>query len=665
MNSLLSLGGWSIIPDLATRYTLSFIYQTPLLHRLLRLKPSNPGTPRYRKHYGTTFALVVLGYLLYTLIQQAKSMPPNFYQILNVPNTVDDAGLKVAFRQFAKRNHPDRPGVGVKGEALFIFVRDVYEALKDPAVRFAYDRFGPEVLGWRATCSTHREFLRQGLLASSGYHIVAFLVLLFWSAVGQPSPISFWRYILFAALLAAELLLILSPTPTSTLSRHTTILHLIFPHRVAYQHILFLHQFFMFMSVALTRVAPHLIPYDEYADPRVEQALLERTVQLVAVADREASKLLHTELQSIASPSPPSLASTATPRHPSFARMEPISPNTASSLMQTLQPEMEQLVIEANLKRQEGPLKSAWDAAVARAFKTFGRRAGRSREATESTGEPEQERIVENDDVDEDEEEDDSRQRTPRASRETTPTAPSPRPHHLTPNLHRYHTPDPPSSPNGRLSVPSNSASASPRPPHSPIKIKQEDEDETHILGNSSYFMVSGSPRSQHYHSTDGYRESAPPGTSPVPSSITHAQTKPTAPRTPGDLPSPRPSPSPPPQGRSPTVKPYQPAFAFGSPPTNGGGARHTSGSPAARHTPPNTNGRMQPVYTSPSPPAHVYNQLGHPGGGAGAYRSFAFPSARGYFAKGTANEEVFVDGEEGEEELRRREYIRARSLSC
>jgi DnaJ-class molecular chaperone len=67
-------------------------------------------------------------------------MQPNFYQILSVPHAVDEAGLKAAFRQFAKKNHPDRPGVGRHGEELFIMVRDVYEALKDPVVRFAYDR---------------------------------------------------------------------------------------------------------------------------------------------------------------------------------------------------------------------------------------------------------------------------------------------------------------------------------------------------------------------------------------------------------------------------------------------------------------------------------------------------------------------------------------------
>lgn len=53
---------------------------------------------------------------------------------------VDEVGLKLAFRAFARKYHPDRPGVGKQGEAWFIQVRDAFEALRDPVVRFAYDR---------------------------------------------------------------------------------------------------------------------------------------------------------------------------------------------------------------------------------------------------------------------------------------------------------------------------------------------------------------------------------------------------------------------------------------------------------------------------------------------------------------------------------------------
>lgn len=133
---LMSIVGWSLIPDFATKHILSFFHRS-----FLRSPPPPQGTRAYHQHYALTFALVVLGYLFYNLVSSAREMPSNFYEILGVPPTVDETGLKLAFRQFVKRNHPDRPDVGREGEELFIVVRDVYEALKDPVVRFAYDRY--------------------------------------------------------------------------------------------------------------------------------------------------------------------------------------------------------------------------------------------------------------------------------------------------------------------------------------------------------------------------------------------------------------------------------------------------------------------------------------------------------------------------------------------
>lgn len=136
-NFLFSIFGWTFIPDFATRHILNFIYhKSPI--RIF--SPTQPGSVQHRKHYAITFAFVIFSYLGYTLYESASAMPPNFYQILGVSPDVDENGLKLAFRAFAKRYHPDRPGVGKEGMELFMYVRDAYEALKDPVVRFAYDR---------------------------------------------------------------------------------------------------------------------------------------------------------------------------------------------------------------------------------------------------------------------------------------------------------------------------------------------------------------------------------------------------------------------------------------------------------------------------------------------------------------------------------------------
>jgi preprotein translocase subunit Sec63 len=132
LNFLLSLFGWTFIPDFATNHLLNFVY------RSFPLTPPQPGSVRYRKHYTIAYGVVIISYLTYTLVQTSSAMPPNFYEILGVRPDVDENGLKLAFRAFARRYHPDK--AGSKGEELFMYVRDAFEALKDPVVRFAYDR---------------------------------------------------------------------------------------------------------------------------------------------------------------------------------------------------------------------------------------------------------------------------------------------------------------------------------------------------------------------------------------------------------------------------------------------------------------------------------------------------------------------------------------------
>ncbi|PPQ88960.1 hypothetical protein CVT25_005059 [Psilocybe cyanescens] len=413
---LLSLFGWTFVPDFATKHLLNFIYhRSPI--RIIS-SPPPPGSPQHRRHYALAYAAVIFSYLTYTLLQSARGMPPNFYQILGVPPDVDEAGLKLAFRAFAKRYHPDKPGVGRDGEALFMYVRDAFEALKDPvfdvmyALRFFLTlvrRFGPDVLGWRNHCKTTREFVRHGLMVSSGYHIVAGIVLLFMSAIGRPSVISFWRYVLFAALLAGELSFILSPFPASpsninppspslfsflrplspssasstalSLSSSlapTSFLQTLFPQRIPYQHILFLHQVFMFLSVAVSRVYPRvlmLFSEDGSVDANgngkqldaMEKAVWERVYGTLAIADREASVILHTILRSV---SPPNSPTPTQPYHdPTLARMHPLSPAQTLEALEKVSPEIRDLIIEANIKNQTaGPIAEAWDAALRRAL---------------------------------------------------------------------------------------------------------------------------------------------------------------------------------------------------------------------------------------------------------------------------------------------------------
>jgi hypothetical protein len=248
--------------------------------------------------------------------------------------------------------------------------------------------------------------------------------------------------------------------------------------------------------------------------------------------------MVHTELQSIANPVPSSSSTvlepgfSSTPQHPSFARMEPVSPQTATRLLSELAPEMESLIVETNVKQGAGPLKTAWEVAVGRAYKRVMEEQQRRQQE-----EIEQEREV---------------LRSHSLSRETTPTPSTPSRAGLPPQT----TPTPASS---------TSASAS------FVKVKLEEDEGFMSLTESGYSMISSSatPSKPKLESLDNQPL---PSTPSVPAAIPRSLYK-SIPRTPGELPSPRPSPSPPPG--SPSLKGKKKA-GFASmtpfPPIAGGG---------------------------------------------------------------------------------------------
>lgn len=68
----------------------------------------------------------------------------DFYELLEVERTADDATLKSSFRKLAMRWHPDRNPGDNEAEHRFKAINEAYDCLKDPQKRAAYDRFGHE-----------------------------------------------------------------------------------------------------------------------------------------------------------------------------------------------------------------------------------------------------------------------------------------------------------------------------------------------------------------------------------------------------------------------------------------------------------------------------------------------------------------------------------------
>jgi hypothetical protein len=168
---------------------------------------------------------------------------------------------------------------------------------------------------------------------------------------------------------------------------HENVLTLVFPKRVVYQHVLFLHQLFMFMSVAVSKVAPILFPpsVDEIdgtgVDPRTLEAvvkgleqgskavLVERTsitlnnVRMNLTFVIAVNHMLQTQLHAVHS-------DPTRDDGVRFGAMRAFPEDQINSqIMETIVEGMTAVALEGRLRQAAdapGPIKSVWESAVAR-----------------------------------------------------------------------------------------------------------------------------------------------------------------------------------------------------------------------------------------------------------------------------------------------------------
>ena len=66
----------------------------------------------------------------------------DYYEVLGVPKTADEAAIKKAYRQLAKKYHPDLHPGDAEAEKSFKEVNEAYDVLSDSEKRAKYDQYG-------------------------------------------------------------------------------------------------------------------------------------------------------------------------------------------------------------------------------------------------------------------------------------------------------------------------------------------------------------------------------------------------------------------------------------------------------------------------------------------------------------------------------------------
>lgn len=94
--------------------------------------------------------------------------------------------LTSVFQLRAAIHHPDKAvnaGDTITSEAYFVNLKTAQDTLLDPVKRFAYERFGPDMLEWQH-CSSVRDYLLAGLQSTAPVYIGSIIFLIILSTLG-------------------------------------------------------------------------------------------------------------------------------------------------------------------------------------------------------------------------------------------------------------------------------------------------------------------------------------------------------------------------------------------------------------------------------------------------------------------------------------------------
>ncbi|KAI1778304.1 hypothetical protein F4818DRAFT_296245 [Hypoxylon cercidicola] len=303
--NILSLIGWSFLPNLVTGWVQTIYYGLAI--RAGDRKPA-PGTPRHAAHRRRIHILVVSLYLLYTIYEADYELrrASDYYADLGVPHAASERDIKSRFRRLAALHHPDKTmggGADADSADFFIHLKTASDTLVDPARRFAYERFGPDISSWKH-CVTIRDYVGRGVQVVLPYYGFAAAAMYVLGLLGYLDWGRYWRWLTLAVLCVFELHVATRPAFPALLADVVNPLLVRFtahPPYLPFQAVSLARRLSVTLYVAFSQIGPLLQQQQPPERPGEtdEKALLQSLDRLEQTArgmDVDAARLMELEM---------------------------------------------------------------------------------------------------------------------------------------------------------------------------------------------------------------------------------------------------------------------------------------------------------------------------------------------------------------------------------
>jgi len=215
--------------------------------------------------------------------------------------TATEREIKSRFRRLAAVHHPDKSAPGADDGSTFIALKTAADTLANEAKRFAYERFGPEVVEWKQLVTKY-DYIWHGAVKVILPHYISFSVIQYVMGLfGYLDFARYWRWLVLVALCVFEVHLTTRPDSTLVSALNAVLGFFGHPPFLQFQVISLARRLCLTLYIALSQLGPLIFPPTAQlvaADAGEREVLeaLEKAKGVISEVDTAVMRSLDTEL---------------------------------------------------------------------------------------------------------------------------------------------------------------------------------------------------------------------------------------------------------------------------------------------------------------------------------------------------------------------------------